>query len=72
MLAGFYILGCNGEHYTMKGTIESPGYPLPFDNNLECINLIRQQLPGSNVTLTFQHLDILRVQECSWDFVWVC
>ena len=59
---------CNGTHYEKSGIIQSPGYPVLYDNNLLCQYVIRQPA-GSNMTILFEHFELEDEPNCSYDYL---
>merc|ERR1712223_2092006 len=49
--------GCGGTLTDPSGIISSPGFPLPYSNNVDCTWLI-QAPPGSTIEIEFMSFDI--------------
>ncbi|XP_048481076.1 cubilin-like [Plutella xylostella] len=72
--AGFQIewdgtlFGCGGTLTGSKGSITSPNYPLPYNENAECFYRIVTS-HGSRIKLIFNDLDLEKTHGCTDDYV---
>ncbi|XP_017269603.1 cubilin [Kryptolebias marmoratus] len=62
----WYQNGCGGELSGPRGSINSPGYPVRYPDNTECIWYITSAA-GSSITLTIHEFDVEFHQNCNYD-----
>uniref|UniRef100_A0A8C5PBH1 Cubilin n=1 Tax=Leptobrachium leishanense TaxID=445787 RepID=A0A8C5PBH1_9ANUR len=60
------VNGCGGELYGPTGSFTSPGYPMKYPENRECIWHL-QTSPGSSIQLTIVDFSIEYHSTCSYD-----
>ncbi|MEE6466793.1 hypothetical protein FKM82_007054 [Ascaphus truei] len=62
----WYANGCGGELSGPTGSFNSPGYPMKYPNNKECIWYI-QTSPGSSIQITILEFSIEYHSTCTYD-----
>lgn len=63
---GCFPAGCGGELSGPSGSISSPGYPVKYPDNTECIWYITSTA-GSSITLTIHEFDVEFHPDCNYD-----
>ncbi|XP_066598353.1 cubilin-like [Prorops nasuta] len=59
---------CGGQYTSLHGTIASPGYPLSYRPNSECIWILNTT-PGNKISLSFNVFDIEPSTNCDLDYL---
>lgn len=62
----YIMFGCVQEFHREIGEFQSPKYPLPYPNDLECLWQIKT-IPGQGVELTVTDMDIEETANCTND-----
>ncbi|KAM4705286.1 LOW QUALITY PROTEIN: cubilin [Rhinophrynus dorsalis] len=62
----WYVNGCGAELSGPSGSFNSPGYPMKYPNNKECIWHI-QTSPGSSIQITILEFSIEYHSSCNYD-----
>lgn len=62
----FYYTGCGGDLSGPTGSFNSPGYPMKYPNNRECIWHVNTS-PGSSVQITILEFSIENHITCNYD-----
>ncbi|KAM4689065.1 cubilin [Discoglossus pictus] len=62
----WHVNGCGGELFGPSGSFNSPGYPMKYPNNKECIWYI-QTAPGSSIQITILEFSIEYHSTCNYD-----
>ncbi|KAG8443219.1 hypothetical protein GDO86_011865 [Hymenochirus boettgeri] len=62
----WYVNGCGGELFGPSGSFSSPGYPMKYPDNKECIWYI-QTSPGSSIQITIMEFSIEYHSTCNYD-----
>ncbi|ELU08078.1 hypothetical protein CAPTEDRAFT_59496, partial [Capitella teleta] len=55
--------GCNAVHVAQSGSIYSPNFPSIYENNLDCLTLIKAP-PNSVIVISFKHMNIENHEDC--------
>jgi hypothetical protein len=67
-LANLSFSGCFAEYAEQSGEIYSPNYPANYDNNMDCLVVIRAP-PETVIHLQFIHMDIEDNEDCIYDWL---
>ncbi|ELU00196.1 hypothetical protein CAPTEDRAFT_100595, partial [Capitella teleta] len=62
--------GCNAVHVAQSGSIYSPNFPSIYENNLDCLTLIKAP-PNSVIVISFKHMNIENHEDCIYDWLQV-
>ncbi|XP_053323004.1 cubilin [Spea bombifrons] len=62
----WYMNGCGGELSGPNGSFNSPGYPMKYPDNRECVWYI-QTSPGSSIQITIMEFSIEFHSTCNYD-----
>ncbi|ELT94898.1 hypothetical protein CAPTEDRAFT_124522, partial [Capitella teleta] len=59
---------CNAVYVEKYGTIYSPNFPSFYDNNMDCLALIKAP-PSTVIVIKFKHMDIENHEDCIYDWL---
>uniref|UniRef100_A0A1B0D3H0 Uncharacterized protein n=1 Tax=Phlebotomus papatasi TaxID=29031 RepID=A0A1B0D3H0_PHLPP len=62
------ITGCGGTLTSPRGSIISPNYPMPYEENAQCMWKIAVS-SGSVVMIVFSDLDLEKNDDCAYDYL---
>ncbi|CAL4067115.1 unnamed protein product, partial [Meganyctiphanes norvegica] len=66
-----FVDSCGGDFSSDTGTLESPGFPGFYPNNLYCFWTIKSE-DGTPLTIEFTDLDVEFQRNCVYDYVMIC